>query len=413
VTAPPPPLEGVRVVELGELVTAPWAGRYLALLGADVIKVEQPGGECSRRRGPFPGDRPDAEESGLYRYLNVEKRGITLNLDHADAAGVLRALLAGSDIFLENLGQDFLAARGMAFEDLQDVSDELIVGAITPFGLTGPRAGEQATDLGVFHAGGEGYTLPGGLGWRLYPDREPLKGPDFTAHYDAGTTAAIALLTTLLGRQLGNSAGAGAELVDLSEQEALVGLNRLEMQRYPTRGFEESRATRALPVGDVVQASDGFVAVAPLAFEMWQGLCRAMERPDLLEDERFADWPTLIENSHEAGQYIHEWAIAHDKEHVYLEAQRHGCAAGLVRTPQDLLEAEQLRATGFFATLGDSDLEVPRAPFRISESTAIEPYAKQRLGRAPRLGEHNAEIYGELLGWDAEAVSWQRRAGLI
>lgn len=407
------PLAGIRVVELGTMVTAPWASRYLALLGADVVKVEPPSGDPARRRGPFAGDRPDPEASGLFMYLNVEKRGVTLNLDRSEAPEILRGLLRQADIFVENLGQAYLAGRGMGFADIKSCNDDLIVGAITPFGLTGPRSSHQATDLGIFHAGGEGFTLPGGLGWRLYPDREPLKGPDFAAHYDAGSTAAIALLTAFLGREWGVSAGSGAELLDLSEQEALVGLNRLEMQRYPTRQFEETRATRALPVGDIVQARDGFVSVTPLSFDMWQGLCRAMDREALLEDARFCDWQTLVQNGAEATGIIHEWAIEHDKNHVYHEAQRHGCAAGLIRSARDLLGAEQFRVQRFWAQLEGSDLQMPYVPFRIGSSTRVEPDATPTLRPSPRLGEHNNEVFGDALGWSAEDVAWHRSAGVI
>lgn len=407
------PLNGLRVLELGGLVSAAHCARQLALLGAEVWKVEPPSGDVARTLGPFRDDRPDPEESGLFIYLNVEKAGLTLNLDHKDAAQVVGALAAQVDVVVENVGQARLAAVGAGFDDLVQRKPGLIVASVTPFGLFGPRSKDQATHLGIFHAGGEGFTLPGGTAYRLFPDREPIQGPRYAAHYDAGTMASIAILVSIVARTIGNALPTAAELIDVSEQEAQLGLNRVEMQRFPQRGFIESRATRDMEVGDILQTQNGYAAVEPLEWRMWKGLCDAMGRPELATDERFSDRHRLYAHGVEATQYIAEWAIRHDTEHVYHTAQQHGCAAGPVRSPRDLFESTQMRGRGFYAAVDGSRYEVPVAPYRMSRDAHERVGERSRLRRPPRLGEHNQEIYGRVVGWSASDVQAHRDAGLI
>ena len=171
-------LAGLRVLEVAEGVPGPYCGKLLASLGADVLKVERPaGGDPSRREGPFPGDVPHPETSGLFLYLNTGKRGITLDLDDAQGRVILSELAGQADVLITDRqpGQGDAGGftEGSRFDALRDSNPDLILAYVTPFGVSGPYAYFRAHDLNVFHAGGEGYLLPNGLALDTFPERAP------------------------------------------------------------------------------------------------------------------------------------------------------------------------------------------------------------------------------------------------
>ena len=170
-TNPPTALAGLRVLELGGMVAVPYCGKLLASLGADVVKVEPPkSGDLSRRRGPFPGDSPHPERSGMFLYLNTGKRGVTLDVDDPQGRRMLRRLAADVDAIIHDSPPALAAARGLEQEALAEINPRLVVAAITPFGSTGPNAGYAAHDVTVFHAGGEGNLLPNGqVIYKMWP----------------------------------------------------------------------------------------------------------------------------------------------------------------------------------------------------------------------------------------------------
>src|SRR5581483_3016505 len=198
----------LRVVELGGGIAAAYAARLLADVGADVIKVEPPGrGDAARRAGPFPGDVPHAEKSGLFLYLNFNKRSITLDIEQPAGADLLGRLLADADVLIENLGPgqlDAVPAQG-------PLPDRLVVCSITPYGQTGPKASWPASELGVYAAGGMLYITGDGT-------REPVKhGLNQAAHLAGVNAAAATLSAALLARRTGRG-----QDIDISEQETVA-----------------------------------------------------------------------------------------------------------------------------------------------------------------------------------------------
>ncbi|MDP7239878.1 MAG: CoA transferase [Dehalococcoidia bacterium] len=130
-------LEGIRVVELASFVAGPYAAKLLGHMGADVIKVEPPEGDLARRMGPFKGDNPHSEKSGLFFYLNAEKRGVTLDLRHSQGMALFRQLLKEADILIEDSSPELRRELGLGYDDLKAVNPRLVVTSITPFGLSG------------------------------------------------------------------------------------------------------------------------------------------------------------------------------------------------------------------------------------------------------------------------------------
>ncbi len=172
----PKALEGLRVLEYAEFVSGPYCGKLLADMGAEVIKIEPPDlGDESRRRGPFPNDVPDPDASGLFLYLNTSKLGVTLDPSKLTGRRIFEKLVEQADILVENNQVGLMSKLGLDFDSLKKLNQRLVMASITPFGQSGPYSQWKSYYLNTFHAGGEGYTLPGGIGWQMYPERPPLK----------------------------------------------------------------------------------------------------------------------------------------------------------------------------------------------------------------------------------------------
>ncbi|MBI4308299.1 MAG: CoA transferase [Chloroflexi bacterium] len=406
-------LDGLKVVEYAHFVAAPYCSKLLADLGAEVIKVEEPGqGDPARSRGPFTGDVPHPERSILYLYLNTNKRGVTLGVDSAPGRKLFRDLVAWADVLIEDNPPADMRRWGLDYKELRRVNRQLIMCSVTPFGQTGPYRDYRAYYLNTFHAGGEGYVLPGGLGWLLYHDRPPLKVGGYKGEYDCGLIAAIAVVAAYYGREL---LGQGQH-IDLSKQEALLTLSRPELAKWPNEQFLETRASRAFPIAGLMQCKDGFVQLMPLEEHMWRGLVDLMGNPTWARDPKYA-WERLsdrmggyAEEREQVNTWLSEWMLHHTKEEIYYGLQQRGSAAGIISTPSDLLTSEQLKGRGFFQPIEHpvaGRALYPSAPHQYSET----PWRARRP--APTLGQHNEEVFCELLGRDPEDLARLRQAGVV
>ena len=277
-------LAGLCVLELGGMVAAPYCGKLLASLGADVVKIEPPKvGDSSRRRGPFPGDAPHPERSGTFLYLNTGKRSVTLGVDDPKGREILAQLAAGAHVFIHDSLPDAAASRGLTCEALSGVNPALIVAAITPFGASGPNAGYAAHDINVFHAGGEGNLLPNGLALDTFPERAPITAGGMMASYQGGLTAAVGVLAAVVAQW---ESGAG-QSVDSSMQEAQMAIGYLPVQRLESEGFTETRFSRFFRMGGVMPAADGFVELLTLEARQWDNLVRFLGEPEWATPEKF------------------------------------------------------------------------------------------------------------------------------
>jgi len=150
-------LDGVSVIECGQGIAASFAAKLMADLGADVVKVEPPQGDSARRRGPFPGDLSDPEKSGLFIYLNANKRGVTINLSQDEGRALLTGLIRGADILIHNVHPSDRDVLGLGSEGLAEHFPRLIITTVSPFGDTGPYRDWRAYSLNVVHAGRMGF----------------------------------------------------------------------------------------------------------------------------------------------------------------------------------------------------------------------------------------------------------------
>jgi crotonobetainyl-CoA:carnitine CoA-transferase CaiB-like acyl-CoA transferase len=376
-------LDGLRIVECGQQVAAAYAGKLLADLGADVVKVEPPGGDPIRWRGPFVGGVEDPERGGLFLYLNANKRGAMLDPTRDRAA--FATLVAGADALVHNVPPPAMAAHGLDFDALAARNPRLVMASITPYGLDGSKRDWQATDLTLWNAGGIAYLNGGGYGADTLP---PLRPFGSQSEFQGGVNAALATLGALLARR---RSGRGQHVV-VSIQQALAAILELTFEYWPYQGLIASRLGRK-PIQplDFLECRDGWVFICCVEEHQWQEFVRMIGSPDWAGIELFADRLSRGANWDALKLFLQEWASEQSVAEVYAAAQQRRIPFAPVSSMSDLLASPHLAARGFFATLevGGARVTMPGAPYQLSAT----PCTMRRP--APRLGEHTDEVVRE------------------
>ena len=383
------------MVELGCGVSAPYCGKVLAQLGADVIKIEPPEGDWSRRMGPFPGDKPHAEKSGLYLAMNANKFGVTLDLSSHDGRERLRGLVDKADIFVESAASDDFSGYRPVYSDMQKDNPSLVMTSISPFGDWGPYADYKATDLVLYHMSGQAHGL---LGPVEDPDSEPpIRAGGHQALQVAGMAAATATVMALFRRRM---TGDGSH-VKVSEYEALVtqGVSALAGCAFdrpsPPRALGEVReaATGGVvsAVGGVLPCTDGFVAISPREEAQWERWVVLMGSPGWADEDRFATREGREGNFAALWELVGEWTRQHSKHDIARWGQEKRIPCFPVNTVSDLFNDRHLADREFFVELDHPAaglLKYPGVPYRLSNSDlplTVRP--------APLLGQHNDQFF--------------------
>ena len=401
-TQPPGPLHGIRVIECGGMVGAPYAGKLMADLGAEVIKIEELGGDDARRRGPYPDKIPHSEKSGTFLYLNTNKLGVTLNLRNAKGQDLLKRLVTTADLLVHNYFPLQMATLGLKYEDLSAANPRLVMTSISPFGQSGPNRDLKMYDLNMWAAGGIIY-LSGASG---RPDLPPLKAFGQQAGYQAGVNAAVGSLGALFGRL---SSGKGQH-VDVAVQEGLAAIMENNYISWPYQQTLSSRLGFRLIPQDVLKCRDGYIYFLAIEDHQWKGALEVMGNPEWAEADIFQDFASRSGNWDALKPLLEDWMQDKSVQEVYHAAQARRVPFAPVSTMGDLLKSEHLQARGFFVTIGHSEvgeLQYPGAPYRFSAS----PWALRRP--APTLGQHNEEIYCGRLGVSRDELGELSAAGII
>jgi crotonobetainyl-CoA:carnitine CoA-transferase CaiB-like acyl-CoA transferase len=400
------PLAALRIVEYSTSIATAACGKMLADLGAEVIKVEPPRtGDPARYHGPFPDDIPDPERSGLFLHLNTDKRGVTLDPAPPTGRDLLRGLLAEADVFLHNWPPAAAERLGLDYERLRQPHPRLIVAAVTPYGSSGPYADYQGADITACAAGGVSI----GTG---FPDRPPLTLPLALGAHFAGVAATAAILLATFGRDV---TGRG-QFVDVSETDTLaILLAGYGIPTYIYRGVTGMRAGRHMSLGlypnAVFECQDGFVCIDCPQLAQWNRLLELMGNPSWVHEPRYRDRRQITEQyPQEVDARLAPWLMARSKAAVFEATQAQRIPAGPVNTMREVVEDGHLRARQYFVDVTRDDtgpLTLPGPPYRLSQT----PWAIRRP--APRLGEHNEEIFCGRLGVSRRELLLLGRAGVI
>jgi crotonobetainyl-CoA:carnitine CoA-transferase CaiB-like acyl-CoA transferase len=387
-------LSDLKIVELAEMVAGPFCTKVMADLGAEVIKIESPkDGDPARQRGPFPHDQPHPERSALFLYLNTNKRGITLDVRKPEGTRLFRDLLKDTDILVEAWKPGTLAALGLGYEHLKALHPGLIVASLTPFGQTGPYKDYKAYDLNCYQFSVLGYETP----FNQVTDpatQPPLKAAGEQANLLAGWTTATAIMCAVHWRHL---TGEGQHL-DMAEIEAAANMIRPNYPFYyyerpdgPNRARLSKRQEWGLPW--VWPCRDGHVAILAITDKHWTALKELLGRPEWMDDELFNSPMGRFMHADVIRSLLETWLAEHDRDEIYRNGQALHLPIFPVQNLTEVMATRHFREREFFVpqeipTAGP--VLLPGPPFKMS----LTPWSLRRP--APRLGQHNAEVYGGL-----------------
>ena len=406
------PLSPYRVLDLTN-DTGYFCGKILADLGADVIKVEPPGGDPGRDVGPFFRDVPDKEKSLFFFAYNTNKRSITLNIETRDGKEIFERLVKSADFVIESFSPGYMDRLGLGYPVLEKMNPRVIMVSISPFGQTGPRKDWKGSDIVGIAMGGLSHITGS-------PDRPPARVCVDQAHMMAGGQGAMGAMIAHYYRE---ATGKG-QYVDTSTQESVVPSaltvpQAWDLQKFiwPREGAFMSRARKR--VRHLWPCKDGYIAwrlftgglgvktrslvdwmksqgkAGELAEINWQEL-------DLLTvpEEKFYHWQELF------GEFFK----AHTKAQLCGEALARGIVLIPASTPKDLLADPQLEARDYWEEVEHPEmgttLTYPGALYKSSE-------IKWEFRRAPLMGEHNREIYEGELGFTKERLAAMKQSGII
>lgn len=400
-------LEGVRVIEIAEMVSGPYCAKILADMGAEVIKVEAPkDGDPSRKRPPFPDNVADPEKSGLFLYLNTNKLGITLNWGVEEGKKALYKLLDSADILVSDKQPDELKRLNIDYNELLEMYPSLIITSITPFGLTGPYSNYKAYSLNIAHAGGQGYTLPR---YPLTPGRAPVKPGGNSVSYDSGLGAALPTLAALFYQRLTKT----GQLIDISEQEVQLDQVRVEAVTYANGGdpIERYRQEHLRGVGGNFPCIDGMINAAPGMDSNWKLFMDMLDNPDWSKTDMCKDPQSRADHYLEISDKIAELTANESKWDITEKGQSVKFPITPVLTIEEVAESKHFAEREFFREIEHPEIgkisKFPSAPYKMEKS----PWAYYRS--APMLGEHNDKIYIERLGLKPEEMTRYRDSGIV
>jgi len=389
-------LTGVRVVELGHAVSAPFSARLFADYGADVIKVERPGvGDVARSWGPFPDDVADLEKSGLFFFCNTNKRSVAFDVRMPDGRAALVALLRQADVFIENQRPADMLTWGLDYPTLAAKNPDLLMVSITPYGQTGPYADWRGYDLNAYHLTATGSRYCG------YPDRAPLEHGTFSADFFGGYVATAWALALLYGRST-----IGGQHLDVSTAEAVAALftGAQNIGAYAQEGRFGRRSGSGMSLAAparILPCSDGFVWLIALETAQWDGLRAAMGDPDWAAPEIFRNLFERGRNADLIYTMLEQWTLSLTKQEVMDRCQANGCPTTAVYTIDELVAHPHLAARGQIVELHHPVLgtvHVFGAPIRLPDSPG-GPVAP-----APLLGQHTREVLDTLAALDPTVV---------
>ncbi|MBI2907236.1 MAG: CoA transferase [Chloroflexi bacterium] len=394
-------LSGLKVVEYGGFM-ASQCGKLLGDMGAEVIKVEEPQGDRLREYGPFPGDIPNQEASGLFLFLNTSKLGVTLDLRPETGKEILGKLLAEADVFVHDKSPAAARRLGLGYRKLSAINRRLIVTAITPFGATGPYKDYKGYDLNILAAGGGMNSGD--------PDREPLKHANQQGFIQGGLHAASATLAAVLAREL---TGRG-QIVDISAAavwflfQGIMDVPAYFQGRVARRsGFR--RANMVYPF-QLSQVKDGYMLMIAIRGYQWKRFLEMVgggQVPDwYASDPRFTDrFEMGRKYADELDERLAPWLMSHTKEKIFALCREGHVPFAPVYTVAEEVDHPHLNQRGFFTEV--EGLQMPGRPFLMSGT----PWRMQRP--APALGEHNEQVYCERLGYSKAELAALRQAGTI
>ena len=381
-------LEGIRVLDLGRVLAAPSAGALLGDMGADVIKIENPGtGDDSRNFAPHKNG-----VSYYYKNFNRSKRGITLNLKKGK--DVFLEMVKNADVVIENFRPGTMEKFGLGYEDLKKVNPGIIYGSISGFGATGPykyRAGYDT--MSQAWSGAMSIT-----GW---PQDDPVRCGASFGDVMGGLNLVIGVLAALRHR---DKTGEGQK-IDISLVDGCITAEASMMQVYLTTGkvpTKNGNAYTSSAPGGGYHTADGYMVINGSAPKFWGILCEKMGRPELVNDPLYATNPLRVKNRESLDKIVEAWTTTKTTSEIMEELLPSGFACAPIYSLDQVVADEQFSVyRNMFPEIEDEESGTMRFTNSAVKMSETMPEIKRP---APHLGEHNDEVYSEVFGFSAEQI---------
>lgn len=394
------PLAGVRVLDLGTMVAGPVAATLLGDFGADVIKIEQPkGGDPIRQNGPM------VDGEGLW--WNVEgrnKKSVTLDLRVPEGQRILRDLAAKADVLIENFRPGTLDKWGIGFEALSKINPRLVMLSISGYGQTGPYAARAAYDR-------IGLAFSGLLSITGEADRPPLRPGTAMADYQSAIMGAFSVMMSLYHR---DAKGGTGQQIDVSLYESIFRFTDVLITAYDKLGVSRQRGGNlhfAAAPGDHFETSDGrYLALTVSSNGVFQRLCKAMGKPGLAEDARFASHAERWSHIREINGIVGDWIKSQSVAEISQALDTHGLAYSLIYSAAEIAVDPHYEARGTIATvdnprIGLLKMQAPQPRLSATPAPALRV--------APELGAQTDDILREWLGYSPDKLKSLRNDGVI
>jgi formyl-CoA transferase len=395
-------LAGVKVLDLTQFEAGTSCTEMLAWLGADVIKVEPP---KMGEQGRWMITEKPGVDSHYFMLLNANKRSITLNLKSERGKEIFLDLMKQVDVLSENYSLGTLESFGLGYDRLRQINPRLIYLSIKGFGTYGPYSKFKSFDM-IAQAAGGAMSLTG------FPGSPPLKPGPTIGDTGTGIHAACGVLAAYIQRQ---RTGKGQK-VEVAMQEAVFNFVRVPMMdTYITHQPTQRRGNRlgGGAVGDIFKCAPGgpndYVYMLCTTPEMWQALCRIIGHPEVPEDPRFKDRKEREKYIEELTHLIEDWTSQHSKHEVMKVMGEAGVPCGAVLDSIELLNDPHLKERGMVVTVDHpvrGVFTMPGCPVKLEDSPA-------EVKSAPLLGQHNAEVYSEMLGLKGSDLEQLKEQGVI
>ncbi len=398
------PLSGVRVTGLEQYIAGPYCTMLLADTGAEVIKIERPGGGDPRRQMPPFAEKDGRKKGAGFMGYNRNKKSLCLNLRDPKGQEVFRKLVASSDVVVENLRPGSMAKLGLGHREMRRMNPQLVWAIISGFGqldgYRGPYSDRPAFDI-VAEAMSGMMNLVG------YDDKPPSGTVYGMADIVSGIIAAYGVLQALFMRQ---RTGRG-QLVDSAMLDNLLSLNETMVTLYSVAGQEQKRGvpTVFFPRG-AYQTKDGYLAVHVPDNIIWKRFCEVMERSDLIDDERSATSPARAQNHGFLDPIISEFMATMTRDEAVGKFNAHGVPVAPVYTAEDVFADPHIEARGMLMPIDDPEV----GTYRFARTAPmLEENAELPRNPAPALGQHTREILEGLLDYSSSEVDALRDHGVI
>ena len=399
-------LKGIKVLDLSQFLSGPRCTQILCDFGAEVVKLEPPLGEGMRwLMAPVPG--LDRSLSNWHR----GKKDITLEIRNPKGQEMLKKMIPQFDILVENLAPGAMDRCGLGYDDLSKINKGLIYTTITGFGKTGPKSDRVAFDIIAQATSGVLYAM--GI-----PDKVH---PVFIGDLVSGAYASIAVLMALRHR---DKTGEG-QFIDVSMQDVCYLQNYRAMNKRATEAIEgalhsavggtfddffSGDRSKAVPFWFIYKAKDGHIATVFLTDAQWKKICAIVGRPDLASDPKYANIIARTKNREDYRQVMIDWMALHTVAEIEKILVENKIPCGPVATTEQVNEDPHLKERGTLAFVDDptyGKVPIPGLPFKLSKTPGAITTS------APRLGQHNAEVYGQMLGLKKEDLDALKKEGVI